>query len=173
MFLNFLKNFFLKRKLKNSVFNVNNDSSSEKINTVGIIVDESYFNEKESLLKELIKKDINQNDIRLLIYKDKFKKNEVIKFPSFTMKNINWSGDIVGQAEVVDFLSKPFDMLISYYDVEKAPLLLATQQSKAVFKVGFSTIDKRLNHFMINTNAENFQVFSNELFKYLKILNKI
>lgn len=173
MFLNFLKSFFLKRKLKNSVFNVNSGSSSDKINTVGIIVDESYFTEKENLIKELIKKDINQNDIKLLIYKDKFKKNEVVKFPSFSMKNISWNGDIVGQTQVVDFLSKPFDMLISYYDVEKAPLLLVTQQSKATFKVGFSSIDKRLNHFMINTNTEKFQVFSDELFKYLKILNKI
>ena len=88
------------------------------------------------------------------------------------MRNISWNGEIQ-QQEAVYFLAKPFDILISYYDVTKAPLLLATQQSKAVFKVGFSTVDKRLNHFMINTNAENYQVFSNELFKYLRILNKI
>ncbi|WP_374725220.1 DUF6913 domain-containing protein [Flavobacterium arsenatis] len=172
MFLNFLKNFFLKRKLKNNVFNVNSNFSNEKIYTVGIIVDESYFDEKENLIKELIKNDISQNNIKLLVYKDKFKKNEVLKFPSFSMKDVSWNGEIQ-QQEATDFLSKPFDMLISYYDVTKAPLLLATQQSKAIFKVGFSTIDKRLNHFMINTNAENFKVFSDELFKYLRILNKI
>lgn len=172
MFLNFLKNFFLKRKLKNSTVNVNSGFSNEKINTVGIIVDESSFSEKESLIKELIKNDINQNDIKLLVYKDRIKKNEVVHFPSFSPKNIAWSGEIQEQ-EAVDFLAKKFDMLISYYDVTKAPLLLATQQSRAVFKVGFSTVDKRLNHFMINTNAENFKVFSDELFKYLRILNKI
>lgn len=172
MFLNFLKNYFLKRKLKNNTVNVNSNFSNEKINTVGIIVDESYFAEKENLIKELIKNDINQNNIKLLIYKDRIKKSEVFHFPSFSTKNVSWSGEIQ-QQEVVDFLTKPFDMLISYYDVTKAPLLLATQQSKAIFKVGFSTIDKRLNHFMINTNAENFKVFSDELFKYLRILNKI
>lgn len=172
MFLNFLKNFLLKRKLKNSLSNVKNNFSNEMIRTVGIIIDESYFNEKENLLKELIKNDVSQNDIKILIYKDKIKKNEVINFPSFCMKDISWSGGI-GKKEVGQFQDQNFDMLISYYDVEKAPLLLVTQQSKANFKVGFATIDKRLNHFMINTNAENFQVFSNELFKYLKILNKI
>lgn len=172
MFLNFLKIFFLKRKLKNSLFNVNSNFSSERITTVGIIVDESYFNEKENLIKELIKNDINQNNIKLLVYKDRFKKNEVLHFPSFSMKDVGWSGEIQNQ-EASDFLSKPFEMLISYYDLEKVPLLLATQQSNALFKVGFATIDKRLNHFMINTNAENFKVFSDELFKYLKILNKI
>lgn len=64
-------------------------------------------------------------------------------------------------------------MLISFYDTEKMPLLQVTSLSKAQFKVGFATIDKRLNHFMINTNAENHKVFVSELFKYLKILNKI
>ena len=46
-------------------------------------------------------------------------------------------------------------------------------KAKAGFKVGFASIDKRLNHFMIDTNAENYIVFMSELFKYLKILNKI
>jgi L-rhamnose mutarotase len=64
-------------------------------------------------------------------------------------------------------------LLINYYDTEKAALLLVSNQSKASFKVGFSSIDKKLNHFMIDTNAENYKVFIEELFKYLKILNKI
>jgi len=69
--------------------------------------------------------------------------------------------------------AQKFDLLISYYDVEKAILLTITHNSKAQFKVGFSSVDKRLNHLMINTNAENYKVFTHELFRYLKILNKI
>ena len=75
--------------------------------------------------------------------------------------------------EVLNFINENFDLLINYYDVEKIPLVLLSNESKASFKVGFSAIDKRLNHFMINTNAENYTVFIDELFKYLKILNKI
>jgi L-rhamnose mutarotase len=85
---------------------------------------------------------------------------------------MKWSGQI-DKKEVVDFIETEFDLLISYYDVEKSGLLQITQLSKANFKVGFSSIDKRINHFMINTNAENYSVFVSELFKYLKILNKI
>jgi hypothetical protein len=50
---------------------------------------------------------------------------------------------------------------------------LVSNDSKAHFKVGFSSVDNKLNHFMINTNAENYKVFVEELFKYLKILNKL
>jgi len=172
MFLKFLKNFILKRKLKNSLLNVNNSSSADKITTVGILTDESYFKDREGLVQELVDNGIRPENIKILIYKDKIKKNEEFAHPVFNLNTINWEG-IVTKEEVKEFMGMNFDMLISYYDIEKAALLLVTQQTKANFKVGFSTIDKRLNNFMINTIAENYNVFSNELFRYLKILNKI
>ena len=104
--------------------------------------------------------------------KDKIKKNEVFDYPTFSHKDLSFKGNLENE-NVTNFTNQEFDMLISYYDTEKAPLMIATFKSKANFKVGFSTIDKRLNHFMINTNAENYKVFVSELFKYLKILNKI
>jgi len=45
-------------------------------------------------------------------------------------------------------------------------------KSQAKFKVGFDTVDKRVNHFIIKTLVEDFNEFVLELFKYLKILNK-
>ena len=79
---------------------------------------------------------------------------------------------VLATIERNDFINEKFDLLISYYDVEKAILLKITHNSKAQFKVGFSSVDKRLNHLMINTNAENYKVFVHELFRYLKILNR-
>ena len=80
---------------------------------------------------------------------------------------------MINNKEVRDFVESEFDWLISYYDIEKAGLMQVTNLSKARFKVGFSSIDKRINHFMIDTNAENYEIFVTELIKYLKILNKI
>ena len=171
MFLNFLKKFLLKRKLKNAFLTLTDDFSTDKIKTVGLIIDETYFSEKETLVKELVDQGLQEQDITLLLYHDKNKKKDA-KFTSFSLKSVSWSGAI-GDQEVKDFKTKNFDLLISYYDVEKAPLLLVTQRSKAAFKVGFSTVDKRVNHFMIQTTAENSSVFIEELFKYLRILNKI
>ena len=72
-----------------------------------------------------------------------------------------------------DFIETPFDLLVNYYDVNKSGLLLLSTKSKAKFKVGFDTVDKRVNHFIIKTLVENYNEFVLELFKYLKILNKI
>lgn len=171
MFLDFLKKFLLKRKLKQALGLDTDSFSPDKIKSVGLIIDESYFNNKTQLIEALKTKGIEEKSITLLLYHDKNKKRDT-NFTSFSLKSVSWSGAI-GNQEIKDFKAKTFDLLISYYDVEKAPLLLVTQRSKAKFKVGFSTVDKRINNFMIQTTVENSTVFIEELFKYLKILNKI
>lgn len=172
MFLNYIKDYFLKRILKKNLHNVENSSSLVPIQSVGLVIDESYFFEKDKLIQELIDNGILKNNIKLALYKDKIKKNEHVLEHTFSSKKINWRAEIT-DLTLNDFISEKFDLLINYYDIEKAILLKVTSNSKAHFKVGFSTVDKRLNHLMINTNAENYTVFAHELFRYLKILNKI
>lgn len=172
MFLKYIKDYFLKRILKNNLQNVKSISSAVSIQTVGVLIDESYFFEKEALMEELKANGILENNIKLVVYRDKLRKNESYSQPTFSIKHLNWKAEITNPV-VNDFINEKFDLLISYYDVEKAILLNITHNSKALFKVGFSSIDKRLNHLMINTNAENYKVFVHELFRYLKILNKI
>ena len=172
MFFNYLKDLATKKIVKQSLSNVKHIASDKKIKTVGIIFDESYFYEREALVQELISNGIEEKDIKYIVFKDKIKKNEVFDFPVFSFKDLTWIATI-DNPQVNDFVKQPFDLLINYYDTEKTALLLASHLSKANFKVGFSLIDNRLNHFMINTNAENYKLFMDELFKYLKILNKI
>ncbi|WP_396155085.1 DUF6913 domain-containing protein [Flavobacterium macrobrachii] len=172
MFFNYIKELLTKKIVKKNLSNVKFSSSDGLIKTVGIVFDETYFYEKEDLVKELVSEGILEINIKVLVFKDKIKKNETFDYPVFSYKNLSWNGKIE-KLEVQQFVNEPFDLLINYYDIEKAALLLVSQLSKASFKVGFSVVDKRLNHFMIDTNAENHKIFLNELFKYLRILNKI
>ena len=172
MFIKYIKELSVKKILKSSLHNVKPSVATHPIKTVGILVDESYFAEKEQLTQELVQNGIKESNIKMIVFKDKIKKNETFSQPTFSNKDMSWKGDLL-PAFITEFTETPFDMLVSYYDTEKAPLLLSTHHSKALFKVGFSTVDKRLNHLMINTNAENYKVFTHELFRYLKILNKI
>jgi hypothetical protein len=172
MFLKYIKDYFLKRILKKNLQNAKTISSAVSIQTVGLLIDESYFFEKEALVKELITNGILEKNIKLIVYRDKLRNNEIYSQPTFSIKHLNWKAEITNPA-VNDFINEKFDLLISYFDAEKAILLNITHNSKALFKVGFSSVDKRLNHLMINTNAENHIVFVHELFRYLKILKKI
>lgn len=172
MFLNYIKNFLIKKTLKNSLQNLKNDLSNNAVKTIGLVVDATRFVETELLIKELIANGIAPGDITTILYSHTFKKTAEKTYPIFNLGNIKWNGEFLS-AEINDFVNEKFDLLISYYDIETAILLQITYNSKADFKVGFSSIDNRLNHFMIKTDVNSYRIFASELFKYLKLLNKI
>ena len=172
MFLNYLKNLFTKKIVKNSLSNVKDSGIQRKIKTVGILFDESYFYEREALVAELVSQGIDSDAINILVFKNKVRKNESFEYPIFSTRDLSWRATF-SNSDVRNFIERDFDLLINYYDTEKPALLIVSNLSAAQFKVGFAAIDNKLNHFMINTTAENYKVFTAELFKYLKILNKL
>lgn len=172
MFLNYIKELSLKRLLKKNLVSVSYNSNASSIKSIGLIIDETYFLEKDKLINEIVGQGISEDKIKVIVYRDKIKKDEVFSHPTFTSKHISSSGEF-SEVVINNFMKEPFDLLISYYYFDKPILKWLTFKSKANFKVGFSSVDKELNHFMIDTNFDNFKVFNSELFKYLKILKKI
>lgn len=170
--MNYIKNFFVKKTLKNRLQNLKTNVSANAILTVGLLVDITDFLKTELLIKELIAHGILLKNIKTIVYCDVLKKNQGAEYTTFSTEKLKWSGEI-DSVEINDFINEKFDLLISYYDIEKAILMQITNNSKAEFKVGFSPIDERLNHFIIKTEINNYNVFVSELFKYLKLLNKI
>lgn len=169
MFLNYTKEFFVKKSLKNNLHNVKREVFTSHIQTVGLLVDESNFRHSKDLIKELALQGIAPENIKLVAYRDKLDKKKEYSRPTFGKTNINWKAEIT-----IDFLSEfvetEFDLLISYYEIEKSILMMITSKSKAKFKIGFAAVDKRLNRWMIDTDVENYKLFISELFKYLKSL---
>lgn len=172
MFYTIIKNFFLKKNVTKRLLKQKNQLVQKKIASVGLLVDESYFSNTEALVDQIVSQDIDKEQIKILVYKDKIKSKEIIASPFLSLKNISFTGEI-NKKEVIDFLETPFDLLINYYDVNKYALVLLSVQSKANFKVGFDTVDKRVNHFILKMLVDQYELFTSELFKYLKILNKI
>ena len=171
MFLNYIKDFFVKKILKNRLQNVKTIALSNALQRVGLLIDESHFSEKEALIKDLVANGISENNLKIIVYNDKFSKNELSDYPAFGPKLLNWNATIT-DPKLKAFIDEKFDLLINYYDIEKAILVLITRNSKAKIKVGFSTIDKRLNYLIIETKVENHKIFTNELFKYLKSIKQ-
>ncbi|WP_431245016.1 DUF6913 domain-containing protein [Flavobacterium sp. P21] len=168
MFLNYIKELFVKKSLKNSLnHNVESEVFTSNIQTIGLLIDESEFSKSEELINELIKHEIASKNIKVVIYKDKFEKKKAYSRPTFGKTHINWRGEF-SESFLNEFLEQEFDLLISYYEIEKTILMLMTNRSKAKFKIGFSSVDQRLNRWMINTEIEKYKVFVSELFRYLK-----
>ena len=87
-----------------------------------------------------------------------------------TIKNCEFGR--VRDEKVRGLINFNFDLLINL-TTSNLYLDYLTVLSNSQFKVGLSNSDIRLYDFMISTNLEEKTVFSNELKKYLKILNKI
>lgn len=172
MFSKIINRFFLKKIINKRLNLIKNDSLEGKVATIGIIIDETKKSYKDQLLKEIQTEGMALNQVFVLVYKDSVKSKEVLEEPFFTSKNVSLTG-IINKKEVVAFLEKPFDVLINYYDENKPCLLLATTQSKAKFKIGFDEVDYRANHFIVKATVDQVQLFTNELFKYLRILKKL
>lgn len=167
MFLNYIKEFFVKKTLNKNLNNFKNEVFTSNIQTIGLLIDESAFGYSKDLINELVLQGIAPKNIKVVAYRSKFKEKETYAIPTFGNKHINWNGEIT-EAFLNEFIATEFDLLISYYDIETAILMMITNQSKARFKVGFASVDKKLNRWMIDTTIQNYKLFVFELFKYLK-----
>ncbi|WP_281632170.1 DUF6913 domain-containing protein [Flavobacterium luteolum] len=167
MFLNYIKEFFVKKSLN---VNLNNEKSgvlAKNGQTIGLLIDESTFENSEALIRELTLHGIALENIKVLAYREKFKEKETYFRPTFGKKHINWKGEII-EGYLNEFVNSEFDLLLSYYDVENVFLMFITNKSKAKFKIGFSAVDQNLNRLMINTELGSYKLFVSELFRYLK-----
>ena len=167
MFLNYIKEFFVKKSLKNNLHIVKNEVFTSNVQTIGLLIDESDFRHSNGLVKELTLQGIASENVKVVAYRGKLEKNKTYSRPTFCEKQINWRGEFTEEF-LNEFTETEFDLLISYYQIEKPILMMTTSKSKAKFKVGFASVDKRLNRWMIDTEMNNYKLFVSELFKYLK-----
>ena len=172
MFYKILKKFFFKKNVNNRLQKQEPIFTHQKIKTIGLLVDEDYFLNTTGLVDEILKYGFAREQIQVLVYKDRIKSKEAVNEPFLALRHISISGEI-NKVEVINFLEIPFDLLINYYEVSKYSLMLLSIKSIATFKVGFDSIDKRVNNLIISEEVDRYKEFTSELFKYLKILNKI
>ena len=172
MFYRIIKCFYLKKIINKKLINFVNGVPQDKIKTIGIIIDSTNFFDEEKLVAAIKSYNIPFKEIKVLSYNDKIRHKDSLTPLSFSIKDISISGKIK-VIEVEDFLNYPFDLLLSYFNEEKLPLLLAVSSSKANFKVSFPNIDAVFSHFIIHSEFKEYKIFISEVFKYLKILNKI
>jgi len=172
MFLDFIKNLVLKNTLKKSLYNVEDESLNSPIVKVGLIVDESNFTETSALKQEIISNGISESNIKVIVFRNVVNSKMIYAELTFGLKDLNFKSKFTKQP-INEFIEEEFDLLINYFEEGKPFLLLLGHRSKAKFKVGFSAVDNRLNHLLINIEQENYKGFTKELFRYLKILNKI
>ncbi|WP_430611916.1 DUF6913 domain-containing protein [Flavobacterium sp. JP2137] len=170
MFLNILKYKALKKSATQQLFQGQEIDLKGRIKEVGIILNHKDFSNKEALVWELGLRNIQADQIFFLISQADV---TALKARETAVKSTDFDNRAHLKNEAVRaFVAKPFDLLISYYDVDDALLLWCTAHSKAKFKVGFSNVKLNSNHLSLQLEIEKFKSYIDELFRYIEILKK-
>jgi hypothetical protein len=171
MFFKIIKAYFLRRKVKQMLLSYELTSNSDKIKTIGLFVDETFFSNTNELINEI--KSLNSSfDIKILKYSSKKIENSEERNKTLKLNKVSFFGNIK-HAETTEFVNTEFDLYLGFYDLHKPLFKMISIQSKAKFKVGINKINKKINHIVIQEKSENYKIITIELFKYLNILNKI
>ncbi|MGZ9676081.1 DUF6913 domain-containing protein [Flavobacterium sp. GNP001] len=170
--MNYIKRFLVKKTLNYGWGNLKTNVVNNRIKTVGILADDEKKELHEELLEAIFTHQIKVEKSSFLVFKSDKTNCFAENVTYFSPSDFGWSGGI-NEKLIIDFCDIEFDLLINFFNEPNPFLIKVAQRSKAEFKVGFDTVDQRLNYLLIQSADTEPTVFVDELFKYLKILNKI
>ena len=144
------------------------ESTKHKVKNILIFVDD--VSEISAMKKEIFQQfKIEENQLTIVIYQQNKTKTE---YPTISPKNFGWYGKLK-QEKFPFSLTKKYDLLINYSKIDHLYLNLLLLQLNISFKIGFSHFDKRFYDLLISCEVTDISIFTNEIKKYLTILNKL
>ena len=116
----------------------------------------------DSHLKDLF--EIQKNRITKIYYTPKPSKDFSLFSPQFNNRHLHWDGTLLHPVKK-KVLSKKFDLLFNFFRKDKLVLQSISSHIKAGFRVGYVTVDHRLNDLMLGeenkTEDQFFSTFNN------------
>ncbi|OIQ28999.1 MAG: hypothetical protein BM564_07220 [Bacteroidetes bacterium MedPE-SWsnd-G2] len=145
---------------------------SKSITKLAIVAQESELNAVEELKSYVLKLGLSNLKISSLFLVDR--KSELLTSEklTFTEKDLGWSGNIKSE-DANAFMKEEYDVLICYCNNNILPLDVVSSKTNANLKVGMTS--DRLNIFdvLFGVKTQNLKTFTEELKKYLTVLNKL
>ncbi|MHC5202656.1 DUF6913 domain-containing protein [Myroides sp. LJL119] len=119
----------------------------------------------------LEKHGILKSNMEFLILNDNKASVQNKSYKFYSLKSFNSMGHCL-ESQVLEFINKPFDLLVSLYEKNSIALQWATACSKAKCKTGLFYEQESLNHFDIKLNHLQGKEFVDLLFNYLAIFSE-
>jgi len=167
-----LKQYSLKRITDKNLINRDLSQINAPLKTLGFLVDESIFQDFETLYDFSNVLGVQRKDIKIFSFLGYKKNTPSLRQNQVSDKDFAWDGTMKNRS-AQEFLNQPFDVLIGYYGGSNAFLDMMVSGSKAKFKIGGIVADKRLFDLTIAVALENMEAFKSETKKYLTVLNKL
>ena len=167
-----LKQISIKKITDKNLINRDLSQINARLKTLGFLVDEEVFQDFEALYEYATPLGIQRKDVKVFSFVEYKKKAPSLRQDQISDKDFSWGG-VINNLNAQEFLSKPFDVLIGYYEGSHEFLDMMVSESKAKFKIGGLAADDRLFDLLIAVKIDQTDTFKNETKKYLTVLNKI
>lgn len=130
----------------------------DSVRTVACLIDISILDDVDLYhhLKELFQ--IQKNRVTTIYYSPKPTKDLTLFSPQFNNRHLHWDGTLLHPMKK-KILSKKYDLLFNFFVKDNLVLQSISSQIKTGFRVGYVTVDQRLNDLMLgeeNKTAEQF-----------------
>ncbi len=158
VYLNLVKRPLAKKKI----------NYGAKIKSISVILDHQLGIEKEYFKKMAELFNLSDKNIRVLTYYRSPKKTVEDTITSYSFRDITNLGNI--NSVLKDFCTKKSDILINYYDRNDINLKYISAKCIKNLSIGFAGVDHELNDLIIDIDAKNIGLFTDECFKYLKTI---
>ena len=160
----------LNKKIKKSlnVLDSENRIKPNPIKTIGCIVDPMFPVDVNNFNKLAFKIGLKEKDLKIITFQEDDNGFNIFSNMNITPSSISFTGDIKGN-DSLEFISYEFDLLINFFN-DNNILTLLSSKVKAKFRVGFDSVDSKLNDLIFSKKIKKFDDFEVEFVKYLKLI---
>ncbi|MDA7812936.1 hypothetical protein N8961_01230 [Flavobacteriaceae bacterium] len=160
----------VKKKINKSLELLNNKIriKPNPIKTIGCIIDPMFPVEVNNFIKFVYKIGLKEKDLKLITFQENDNGFNIFSNMNITPKSISYTGNLTGK-DSLEFISYDYDLLINFFKSSDVLTLLSSKVN-AKFRVGFNSVDSRLNDLIFSDKMKKFKEFDSELIKYLKLI---
>ena len=106
-----------------------------------------------------------QPQLQFVYYLKRKTKSNTHYSPQFNRYHLHWDGDLV-HPYLPELMNQKFDLMLNYFKKSDLALLSLSSSIQAGFRVGFSSVDQRLNDLILASDVFQPEQFAQEFPKY-------
>tara|TARA_B100001094_G_scaffold98310_1_gene94492 strand:+ start:19627 stop:20142 length:516 start_codon:yes stop_codon:yes gene_type:complete len=165
-----LHNKLLSKKIEKSLTELSKDNriKPNPIKTLACIVDPSFPISIDNFIDLSNSLGLKEKDFKIITFQRNRNIFNVFSSLNMTPECVSFYGNLNGK-DSLEFISFEYDLLINFF-LSNRFLALLSSKTNAKFRVGFESVDSRLNDLIFSEKIKKYNVFKNEIIKYLKMI---
>jgi hypothetical protein len=165
-----LHNRLLSKKIEKSLTELSKDHriKPNPIKTLACIVDPSFPISIDNFIDLSNSLGLKEKDFKIITFQKNRNIFNVFSSLNMTPECVSFYGNLDGK-DSLEFVSFEYDLLINLFKSNRF-LTLLSSKTNAKFRVGFESVDSRLNDLIFSQKIIKYNDFKTEIVKYLKMI---